>query len=231
MDLQKAESNFCQRIPITRIVIVREGDLYVPGQYDMVKKKLQEAKKGKTPIRGYFELPVLCWKVVYTKNGIKRVIKSYHTSNPSAPDTQWSNKFSFDTELRDACDFVECFKRAGKKFKNGYQQVKDNTLRGELDLLPQHESDTDWDEDSNYLSKKQFLELIPTYKSKKKVASRYHRFMTCEKKTVQNSKVTSINQCSWAESPAASYIGAPDYPFTKYLLKLSTSEGLAKWNK
>ena len=124
--------------PITRIVVVREGDIYVPGEYDLVKAKLQAAKKGDTPIRGYFELPVLSWmRKEKLKSGKFKFYKSYSSSNHMA-------------------------------------------------------------------------------------------WMRVENKTIQNSKVTSINQCSWEESPAADYSSAPDNPFTKALLKELIMDGLMK---
>ena len=72
-------------IPITRIVVVREGDIYVPGEYDLVKAKLQAAKKGDTPIHGYFELPVLSWmRKEKLKSGNFKFYKSYSSSNHMA---------------------------------------------------------------------------------------------------------------------------------------------------
>ena len=132
MDKNRIES----LIPITRIVVVREGNIYVPGEYDLVKAKLQAAKDGDTPIRGYFELYVLAWlKKTRMKNGGLRIDKSYSNSNGMG-------------------------------------------------------------------------------------------FMTFEKKTIQNSKVTSINQCSWEESPAAIYDCRTDNPWAKGLLKKIVVGGL-----
>ncbi len=116
-------------MPVTRIVVVREGNIYVPGEYDLVKTKLQAAKKGETPIRGYFELSVFSWITKQRlKSGILKIKKSYNDSS-------------------------------------------------------------------------------------------YSDLMTVERKTIQNSKVTSINQCSWEEAPTRIYLARPDDPWTKDLLK------------
>lgn len=125
-------------VPITRIVVVREGNIYVPGEYDLVKAKLQAAKEGKTPIRGYFELNVLAWlKRVRLSSGNLSVEKSYNDSHDK-------------------------------------------------------------------------------------------QFMRVEKKTIQNSKVTSINQCSWEESPAVDFTSLPDNGWIKSLLKQLVVDGLMK---
>lgn len=177
------------RLPITRIVIVREGNLYVPGSYELVKKKLQDAKKGKTPIRGYFELPVLCWIYKYKVNGSLKIEKSY--SDDYFDIGYGYTESDAKTDVKKCRMLIECV----TKYLGKYQTI----------------SEVPWFEDKKYipdgwqLSRSNLLKARKFYRKAAKERTELGKEISCELKTVQNSKVTSINQCSLEETSATSY--------------------------